>query len=209
MVDMYLFVFVLSFIIGVVKANEPNLLKELGGQLTDDWARHLLKSMEWVKRKGTTGKVEPSEKFLQEEKFSDQLEISRVVLKQDIHLDLGLSLDQTPLSYVSLGKYTFCLKGSATVPIKGVDDKRQITAAVSVTGAFLPIQLIYQGATERYMFPKEFNVTYTKNYGSNLEKCVDLFEKIILPYLRAKKIELGYPHKTIFTMKNNYHYEHL
>ena len=113
---MYLFVFVLSFIIGVVKANEPNLLKELGGQLTDDWARHLLKSMEWVKRKGTTGKEEPSEKFLQEEKFSDQLEISRVVLKQDIHLDLGLSLDQTPLSYVSLGKYTFCLKGPPQFP---------------------------------------------------------------------------------------------
>ena len=54
----YLFVFVLSFIIGVVKANEPNLLKEFGGnlELKNDWARHLLKSMEWVKRKGTNGK---------------------------------------------------------------------------------------------------------------------------------------------------------
>ena len=53
MVDMYLFVFVLSFIIGVVKAHEPNLLKEFGGhlELTHDWARHLLESMEWVKRK--------------------------------------------------------------------------------------------------------------------------------------------------------------
>ena len=33
MIDMYLFVFVLSFIIGVVKANEPNLLKEFRGHL--------------------------------------------------------------------------------------------------------------------------------------------------------------------------------
>ena len=58
MVEIYLFIFVLSFIIGVVKANEPNLLKEFGGhlELTDDWARHLLKSMEWVKRKEATGK---------------------------------------------------------------------------------------------------------------------------------------------------------
>ena len=108
--------------LGVVKANEPDLLKEHGGslELTEDWARHLLKSMEWVKREGTTCKVEPSEKFLQ---------------------------DETPLSYVSPGKYTFCLEGTTTVPIKGVDDKRQITATftVSASGVFLPIQLIYQG----------------------------------------------------------------
>ena len=101
--------------------------------------------MEWVKRKGTTGKVEPSEKFLNEEKFSYQREISKVVLEHDILLDLVLNLDQTPLSYVSPGKYTFCLKGSTTVLIKGVDDKRQITATftVSATGSLLtnPIDL--------------------------------------------------------------------
>ena len=59
---------------GVVKANDPSLLKEYGGhlQLTEDWARSLLISMDWVKRKGTTGKVEPSEKFLEEEKFTFQ-----------------------------------------------------------------------------------------------------------------------------------------
>ena len=110
-----------------------------------------------------------------------------------------LNLDQTLLSYISPSKYTFCLKGSTTVLIIGVDDKQQITATFtdSATCAFQPVQLIYPGATERclpkYKFPKEFNVTYTKNHWSNLEKCVDSFEKIILPYLRAKKIELGYP----------------
>ena len=36
-------------IVSVVKANEPNLLKEHGDhlELTYDWARHLLKLMEW------------------------------------------------------------------------------------------------------------------------------------------------------------------
>ena len=158
--------------LGVVKANEPDLLKEHGGhlELTEDWARHLLKSMEWVNRKGTTGKVEPSEKFLHREKFSYQREISRIILNHDIPLDLVLNLDQTPLSYVCPGKYTFCLKGTIIVPIKGVDDKRQITATftVSASGVFLPIQLIYQGKTERclpkFKFPKEFHVTYTKNH---------------------------------------------
>ena len=56
-------------------------------------------------------------------------------------LEFVLNLDQTPLSYVSPKKYTFDLKGSKTVPIKVVDDKRQITATFPVTasGSFLPI----------------------------------------------------------------------
>ena len=41
--------------------------------------------------------MEPSEKFLQEEKFSYQREISRVALDHDISLDLVFELDHTPL----------------------------------------------------------------------------------------------------------------
>lgn len=70
-----------------------------------------------------------------------------------------LNLDQTPHPYVSQGKYTFDLKGSATVPIKGVDNKRQMTATfmVSASGSVLPTQLIYNAKTKRclskYNFP--------------------------------------------------------
>ena len=55
----------------------------------------------------------------------------------------------TPLSYVSPRKNTFSFKGAKYVPIKGVDDKRQIraTLAVCLTGKSLPIQLIYKGKT--------------------------------------------------------------
>ena len=110
--------------------------------------------------------------------------------------------------YVSPGKYTLCLKGSTTVPIKGVKCQITATFTVSTKAAFLPTQLIYQGVTERclpkYKFPKEFNVTYTKNHWSNFEKCVDFFEKIILHYLRAKKIWTWISARTIFI----YHYGH-
>ena len=43
---------------GVVKANEPKILREFGGslELIEGWARNVLKGMDWVKRKGTTGK---------------------------------------------------------------------------------------------------------------------------------------------------------
>ena len=159
---------------GVLKANDPNM-SEFGGTitLTEDWARNMLQSMNWVKRKGTTGKVEPSVQLLAEEKFTFQKSISTVVYDHDIPADLIINLDQTPLSYVSPRKYTFNFKGAKNVPIKGVDDKRQITAtfAVSATGEFLPMQLIYAGKTKRCLpkieFPRSFNVTYTENHWSN------------------------------------------
>ena len=46
---------------GVVRANNPNLSKEYGGDLvvTDKWARGVLEKPTWSKRKGTTGKVDP------------------------------------------------------------------------------------------------------------------------------------------------------
>ena len=136
---------------GVIKANSPSSLKKYGGhiELTDGWARRVLESMKWTKRKSTTGKVEPSQQFLDKEKLTFQRNISTIIEPNDIPKDLILNFDQTSLSYVSPGKYTFNPKGAKTVPIKGVDDKRQITAtfSISTTGSFLPIQLIYEGKT--------------------------------------------------------------
>ena len=120
---------------GVIKANNPQLLTEYGGSitLTENWARGLLSSMNWVKRKGTTGKIEPSAKFLQEEKFTFQRQISEIADRHNIPPEMILNLDQTPLAYVSPGKFTFAQAGSTTVPIKGVDDKCQITATFAVS----------------------------------------------------------------------------
>ena len=70
-----------------------------------------------------------------------------------------------------------------------MDDKRQITAtfAVSCTGEFLPIQLIYTGKTERslpkYSFPPSFSVTFTENH----------FKEMIFPYLEDTKPSKSYP----------------
>ena len=93
---------VVAFSTGLVKANEPKILREFGGsfEFTVGRAQNVLKSIDWVKRKGTTGKVETCPKFLEEEKLTFQRAISRFISDHDIPLELVLNLDQTPLSYV-------------------------------------------------------------------------------------------------------------
>lgn len=192
---------ILNIAKGIVKANDINALKEFGGtlELTDRWARGVLMKMNWSKRKGTTGKVDPSPQFLAEEKFTFQKAISTAVFEHDIPPSLVVNLDQTPLSYVSPGKYTFSFNGAKNVPIKGVDDKRQLTGtfAVSLTGECFPMQLIYTGKTKRslpkYEFPSTFSVSFTENHWSNTEKSIEFFEEIIFPSLKKIKREQGYP----------------
>ena len=99
------------------------MLKEFGGglELTENCSRSVLNSMN-----STTRKVEPSKKFLEKEIFTFQIKISSVILDHDISSELVLNLDQTPLLYVSPGKYIFSLKESKNVPIKGLDDKGKL-----------------------------------------------------------------------------------
>ena len=93
----------------------------------DNLARVVLKSVDWIKRKRTIEKVEPTAHFFAEEQFTFQRVTSTMVYNHDIPADLVINLDQTPLSYVSPGKCRFNFKGAKNVYIKGVYDKRQIT----------------------------------------------------------------------------------
>ena len=111
--------------------------------------RDSLTKLNWNKCKGTTGKFEP--KFLVKEKFSFQRATSTALSCHDI-LDLPvLNICQIPLACISPGKYSFSSKGATNLPIKGANDKWQITAtfAVILTGSFLPMHLIYTGKTRR------------------------------------------------------------
>ena len=96
----------------VLKSNNPILLKQTGGslQLTEDWIREVLKFMNWVKIKGTTGKIEPFQQLLLEEKLTFRKKISGAIFYHDIPKELIVNLNQTPLSYVSPGKYIFDVK---------------------------------------------------------------------------------------------------
>lgn len=84
---------------GFLKANDLNTLSESGGYitLTNDCARAILESMDWVKRKGTIRKIEPSSQLLHERRLSFRNSIATVAYDHDIPSDLPINLDQTLL----------------------------------------------------------------------------------------------------------------
>lgn len=85
------------------------------------------------------------------------------------------------------------------VDVRGLDDKREITALLGITlaGEMLPTQLIYPGKTDRchpnVTFPKHWHITHTPNHWSNTESMIEYADKLLIPFLNQKKKDLGLP----------------
>ena len=192
---------------GIVLTNERSLLVENGGciSLNDDWARKILYQMElqgkkMVRRMATTAKIPIAPYLLSEVKLDFQRKFKSLKAWHNKPLDLIINFDQTPLPYVCSSNNTLEVKGKSSVPIKGKGKKLQITGtfAISMTGEFLPMQLIYGGKTPRCLpknveFPEGFNLTYSENHWSNEQVATEYLEEIIFPYINSTKERLGLP----------------
>ena len=84
--------------------------------------------------------------------------------------------------------------------MKGKGKRKQITGnfAVSATGRFLPMQLIYAVKTKRchpqgIESPSGFHVAHALSQWSNKELAIQYIREIILPYVDKIKEELGLP----------------
>jgi len=83
------------------------------------------------------------------------------------------------------------LKGSKSVTIVGASDKRKITAtfAITLSGDFLPMQLIYGGKTKqslpRFKFPDSFSLSVNEKHYSNTKESLKFFNEIIIPYIEG------------------------
>ena len=80
--------------------------------------------------------------------------------------------------------------------------KKQIagTFTITMSGSFLPMQLIYKVTTNRCLtkgvdFPTDFDVTYTANHWSNESKAVQHLEKIVFLYVEKKRAESSFGSK--------------
>ncbi len=182
---------------GIVRSKDSNLLISNGG-LTKDWAKSLLRRMGLVKRRASTKSKVSVENF-EELKEQYLLDIKACVVMDEVPDELIMNWDQTGIHYVPVSSWTMEKEGSKRVEIAGIDDKRQITAVFgcSVTGDFMPIQIIYKGTTKRclpsFAFPPDWHVTYSHNHWSNEGTMRDYINMILIPYIKKKRTELKLP----------------
>ena len=194
---------------GIVKSKDSNLLAANGGHivLTKHWGKHLLTRMGFVKRRAST-KAKIAIQNFDEVKAQFLLDIKVICEMDEIPFDLVINWDQTGIHYVPVGSWTMEKQGAKRVEIVAVDDKRQITAVFtgSLTGDFLPPQLIYKGTISRCLpsidFPPDWHITCSENHWSNESTMKAYIEKILLPYVSRKRKELklspDYPALVIF-----------
>ena len=178
---------------GIIMHKDANLLSSFN--LTEGWAKYLLRRMGFVKRKGTT-KAKGSVEHFEEVKRKYLQDMELVIPMDEIPDDLVVNFDQTGVHYIPVSDWTMAEEGAKRIEIASKDDKRQITAvfAGSMGGEFLPPQLVYEGKTTRclphYSFPSGWHVTYSANHWSNENTMNEYLEHIILPYIRNKRAQL-------------------
>ena len=188
---------------GLLQGAKPPILAEHGGTLTLDktWARSLLDRMGYTKRKGTKGvKNRPDDMDEITGRFHRR--IGRRVRKFDIPDSLIINWDQTAVEVIPATSWTMHPKGDKQVPIKGSDDKRQYTSllACTLSGHFLPPQVIYQGKTEQchahVVFPPDWDIWHTESHWSNSSSMIRYVDKIIVPYVSQTKETMDVPADT-------------
>ena len=180
---------------GILLAHNRSRLVEFGGdvELNRQRAYSLLKRMKFIKRKATTAKSKHSTANFMQLKHQFFTDVVTTVEMEEIPAELILNWDQTGIRIVPSSTWTMDAQGSRRVEAVGVNDKRLITAVFcgSLTGDFLPVQVIYQGKTDRchphFQFPTDWDITHSPKHWSNEQTMVQYVENIIVPYVEARR----------------------
>ena len=154
------------------------------------WVQSVYQHLGFTRRMGTTVRPPVPKGLFDECRFSYLRDIENKRTKFSIPPQLILNADQTPSSYVSVGRSTMAERGAKSVAIKGLSDKRNITLTFVVTlaGDFLPLQIIYGGKTQRshprgFQFPSGFSISQNPQHWSNEEETLKLIDQVINPYI--------------------------
>ena len=119
------------------------------------------------------------------------------VMLDEIPPDLVINFDQTAVHYVPVDNWTKAKEGSKRVEIIGKDDKRHNTSVLggTISGDFLPLQLVYKGTTKcclpSFKFPNDQDINYSCNHWCNEKTMLDYVHKILFPYCAKKWSELA------------------
>ena len=93
---------------------------------------------------GTTSRPPVPKGLFEECRVQYLRDIDTKMKMYSIPPELVINADQTPSSYISVGRTTMAKQGSSSVSIKGLSDKRNITLTfvVTLTGVMVEKQLL-------------------------------------------------------------------
>lgn len=179
---------------GIVQGYNRMLLAENGGHidLTRGWALSLMERMKFVKRRGSS-KCKMDVVDLQGKTDVYISQINACIEMESIPKQLVINWDQTGINLIPSSSWTMEKEGTRRVEIQGYGTKSQVTAvfAGTLSGDFLPIQMVYKGKTTRchpkFTFPSDWHITHSENHWSNNSTMNDYFTNIILPYVKSIK----------------------
>lgn len=177
---------------GILLKCGPTTLAVFGGpvQLNRHWARSLLHRMKFVQRKLPQPRVSKVGLILQQ-----QRSVHTIVVMEKIPAELILNWDQTGINFVPCCTWTMERQGTKRVEVIRISDKRQVTAVLcgSLSGDFLPVQLIYKGKISRchprFAFPSGWYFTHSPNHWSTQETMIQLSMWNTLLRLTLRKFE--------------------
>ena len=167
--------------------------------MSRSWVQSIYRRMGYSRRMRTISRPPVPRGLYNECQIQFITEIDAKMKEFNIPPELILNADQTPSSYISVGRSTMAQRRSKDVAVKGLGDKRNITVTfvVTLSGEFLPMQIIYGGKTKaslpRFQFPKGFSLSQNPKHWSNEQETLRLIQEIINPYLVRKRAKLNLP----------------
>lgn len=111
--------------LALIKSNPAKDFR--GFEPTSTRVKSIYRRCNFSRRAGTTTRPPVPLGIYEECKLIFLTDIKSCIAVHSIPLQLVLNADQTPSSYVSVGKTTMAARNSSSVPIKGLTDKRNIT----------------------------------------------------------------------------------
>lgn len=125
----------------LVSSNPSMRDKYLSFTPTRGWTQSIYRRCHFSRRAGTTTKPPVPRGVYDECKLTYLSDIDNCIKQHKIPPELILNADQTPTSYVSVGRMTMAATDSQSVPVKGLTDNRNITLTfvISLSGEFLPL----------------------------------------------------------------------
>ena len=136
----------------VLISRYPEKLTKNSGSvtLTTKWARGILKSLDWIKRRVATAKRKMNPALYDKFSFTSKKKMPMLLSNTAFIMKWSWILIKRYLVLLRPTEQLSLKKCAQSEPIANVDYKHQITGTfcVNISGEFLPIQLIYSGVTE-------------------------------------------------------------